>query len=465
MKRRMRFLSFILAGCLLLTACGSKENKKDKNIIEDANSTGDTNVSTEQPDNINGTDDTDDSKDSHSGFTPIPIDGEIQNVTENEELYNRMIASSLISTGNNTRLKNVIEKARNGEEVWISTIGGSITEGALATVNTKCYAYLMYQQFAATYGVNGGENVHFINAGVSGTPSTLGMIRYEAYTKDITGVEPDLVIVEFAVNDGDDPTNGDCYESLVRNILLQDNDPAVVLLFSVFQSQWNVQERMKPIGKQYDLPMVSIKNAIGPRISLGYLNNEDFFASDGWHPTNFGHQIMADCMKYLFETVDMEERAESDITITDEVAVGNSYEGIVAFGASTVPDGVSYSAGMFTEKDTAVCSLQYDNSRNIFPDNWKRDINSSKSMTFKINCKNFVIAYKSSSSSNAGAIDVYVDGKLITTINSYSTGAWNNAGTVIIFNDEKASKHSIEIKMAQGSEEKDFTILRIGYTK
>lgn len=45
------------------------------------------------------------------------------------------------------------------------------------------------------------DNIHFIKAGVGGTPSQLGMIRYERDILRDGRVEPDIVIVEFAVND------------------------------------------------------------------------------------------------------------------------------------------------------------------------------------------------------------------------------------------------------------------------
>lgn len=73
-----------------------------------------------------------------------------------------------------------------------------------------------------------------IKAGVGGTPSELGMIRFD---RDVLRGEeqPDLVVIEFAVNDEGDETKGDCYESLVRKVLNLPWKPAVVLLFSVLQ--------------------------------------------------------------------------------------------------------------------------------------------------------------------------------------------------------------------------------------
>ena len=386
-----------------------------------------------------------------------------EKVLQNDEAYAAMVKKSLVQTGNNYRLKKVIEKAQNGEQVNIAIIGGSITEGAVASPNSLCYASQTAKYFAETYGT--GENVHFINAGVSGTPSTLGMMRYKDHVDEQLGGQADLVIVEFAVNDADDPTNGDCYESLVRNVLKQDNDPAVILLFSVFQSQWNLQDRMIPVGKHYDLPMVSIKNAVVPSIKAGTLTNKEYFAADGWHPTNAGHQIMTDCMINLFKEIDAEEIAEADIEIPEKGRIGNSFEGVVGFTSADTIEGLTVNPGSFTLKDSAIPGLQYDSSRKILPDNWKRDTSSNESMTVDVNCKNFTLAYKQSNSKTYGKMEVYVDGVLKTTIDGYNKGGWNNAYSVVIFKDQEAADHHIEFKMAEGDEDKDFTIMIMGYTR
>ncbi|WP_228275723.1 SGNH/GDSL hydrolase family protein [Gracilibacillus oryzae] len=165
------------------------------------------------------------------------------------ERYKAMIRKSLLSKGNNYRLKTAIEKAENGEDITIAYIGGSITQGAGAMpIHTNCYAHKSYLKIKEMFGINGGENVHFIKAGLGGTPSELGVIRYERDVLRNGNVEPDIVIVEFGVNDADDETKGICYESLCLKILSNKNKPAVVLLFSVFVNDWNLQERLSPVG-------------------------------------------------------------------------------------------------------------------------------------------------------------------------------------------------------------------------
>ena len=135
-------------------------------------------------------------------------------VDTGSQAYHRMIADSLIQTGNTYRIYEAIRRAQAGEDVTLAYIGGSITQGAGATpINTECYAYKSYLRFQELVGRQ--ENVHFVKAGVGGTPSELGMVRFD---RDVLrdGIEPDVVVVEFAVNDEGDETRGNCYESLVR---------------------------------------------------------------------------------------------------------------------------------------------------------------------------------------------------------------------------------------------------------
>lgn len=96
-----------------------------------------------------------------------------------EELYSKMVKQSIFSTGNNARIKAAIQKAREGKDVSLAYIGGSITEGGGYNPNSACYAEVSATAFAKKYGVNEGKNVHFINAGMSGTPSDIGIIRYQ----------------------------------------------------------------------------------------------------------------------------------------------------------------------------------------------------------------------------------------------------------------------------------------------
>lgn len=130
------------------------------------------------------------------------------------------------------------------------------------------------------------------------------MIRFD---RDVLrdGQQPDIVVIEFAVNDEGDETKGDCYESLVRKVLNLPWKPAVILLFSVFANDWNLQDRLSPVGKLYDLPMVSVLDAVSPQFALkndeGRVITKNQFFYDMFHPGNAGHSVMADCIEYLLK--------------------------------------------------------------------------------------------------------------------------------------------------------------------
>lgn len=383
---------------------------------------------------------------------------------QNSSLHDEIMKRSLVSTGNNTRIKKAIEKARNGDPVTIAYIGGSITDGAMATPKTLCYAYRSYEYFKTTYGKGDGSNVKFINAGLSGTPSTIGMVRYN---RDIVSIsKPDIVFIEFAVNDGGEVTKGEGYESLVRTILKADNSPAVVLLFSIFKGGWNDQAKLQPIGTYYNLPMVSIHDGILPAINGGKMKNEDFFYTDGLHPTNDGHKLYAEAIDYMYDTIDKEPKAASDITIPDAPKIGKGYENIQMIDSKTTSPDYTITPGSFTAVDSNVYTSYWDGTHKSFPNNWMHTASAaSDSMKISLTCKSFVIVYKSGDAKTFGKADVYVDGTKKITLDGSINGNWSNPLPGIIFNDATAAKHDIEIKMADGSTAKNFTVEAFGYTK
>ena len=135
-----------------------------------------------------------------------------------------------MSLGDNGRLDKVLKKLSNGEKVTIAAIGGSITEGAGASKTEECYVSRFIAGLKERYP---DADITFVNAGVGGTPSALGVIRYERDVTNVLGQNPDLVLVEFAVNDYGEPTGGRAYESMVRSVLEKDNEPAVNSFISI----------------------------------------------------------------------------------------------------------------------------------------------------------------------------------------------------------------------------------------
>lgn len=468
MKQRYFFLLLIGVFVLGLIACDNKSKdsptENDKTINQHITDSDDKSTSTKtEADKSEAGEVEAEAIAPETTPEPNPFDEAIWEGRTDE--YKDMIKNSLITSGNNYRLKKAIEKAKRGEKITIGYIGGSITEGYNSTHVDKGYAYLSYLYFKDTYGIADKDNVKYVNAGMAGTPSTLGMIRYD---RDIIGYaegSPDILFVEFAVNDGDDPTNGNAYESLVLNALQNENQPAVVLLFAVFQSKWNLQERLIRVGYQYDLPMISIKDAVVPELEAGRLTDKEFF-SDQYHPTDYGHEIMANCIINYFSTVNSEPSAEADIAISDEAAIGNSFVGVKLLDTSSIPEDIVINPGGFSDIDPNLGTIRHLPGTKTFPNNWKHgSASESESFTMEIFCKNLLLVYKSSSQASFGKAEIYIDGEYVRTLASNQGGGWNNPYTVLLFKEDSPSLHNVEIKMAEGDEEKEFSILAFGYTE
>ena len=378
--------------------------------------------------------------------------------TPDVDWYQEMLENSVMSTGNNARVKKVLDKARSGETVNIVTLGGSITEGGNASPMSKGYAYLFAEAFGKTYGVNGGENINYVNAGLSGTPSSLGVLRYERDVLEALGTEPDLFLIEFEVNDWAEATKGRAYESMVYDVLTQDNDAAVIMIFAVRDDMWNVQNEHTPIATHYEIPVVCIKDAISPAINKKYMAKTKFYA-DSYHPNNYGHTVMSDCIMQLLSTIDAEEAEEMNV-IPETPIKGRDFLGTKLIDSAT--EGISVEKGSFTKVDGAVQSFVVKGGSS-FPNNWMHDSAAgNESFKMTLTCKNLLLNYKTGGN-EFGTANVYVDGNLVTTLNG--AGGWNGSNVVLIVDEKEAAEHTVEIRMADGQESKTFTIYAFGYTK
>lgn len=387
------------------------------------------------------------------------------------EQYKSMISKSLLNIGNNRRLKAAIDKAKNGEDVTIAYIGGSITQGAGAKpIHTECYAYKSYVKFKEMFGNNDGDNIHFVKAGVGGTPSELGMIRYDRDILRDGKVKPDIVVVEFAVNDEGDETKGICYESLVLNILSAENKPAVILLFSVFANDWNLQERLSPVGKLYDLPMVSLSDAVVEQFQLtkneGNILTKRQYFYDIYHPTNDGHAIMTDCLAYLFEQTAKNPLDKNHILLDKEPAIGNSFIGVHILDKKDNICGAIIEPGSFKETDEELQLVEMDINpfgTPQFPYNWMHTPESGdNSFCMTIKSRSLLLVFKDTGRMDFGKAEVYVDGSHVLTADPLAVG-WTHCNAVILYQEKATQNHTVEIKMAADSKDKYFTILGFGY--
>ncbi|MDO5435652.1 MAG: SGNH/GDSL hydrolase family protein [Clostridia bacterium] len=384
---------------------------------------------------------------------------------EDADRYQAMLDSAEIYAGSNTRLQKILNRAKNGENITLAVIGGSITEGAGAGTYKDCWASRLLRLLRAEYGTDDGLNIGLVNAGVGGTPSTFGWIRYYRdivdKVKDDDGL-PDIVIIEYAVNDGGEPTNRGCYESMVREILAAENEPAVILLFSVFRTGYTLQDQFIPIGRAYDLTMVSMRDSVFPLIGDMWTQKEFFY--DEYHPTALGHGIMADCIMNAIRTDAQREPDDREINVKAVMPVSRAaYTGMRRIFGDSIPDDIAFSCGGFSQDDPSsysnipvgrVCGRNFAHTA----------LSGNEPLTFTASFRNMLISYRTVSDRDFGKAEVYINGEKVMTLNGKQSGAWGQSDTKLILPYHEADEYHVEIRMAEGSENKPFTITAIAFT-
>ena len=348
--------------------------------------------------------------------------------------YEKMVDRSLLSVGDMTRMSDVFQKAQNGEDITVAYIGGSITEGYNAGT-TEFYAKTctdLLQGYFPDITVTG------VNAGISGTPSLLGNLRLE---RDVLSADPDIVFVEFAVNDGQEADYKNAYESLVRTLLTQEKDIAVVLLFTVLDSGYTCQEHMSKIGANYDLPMISVHDSVYEEIEAGRMTWQDY-SNDQSHPNAYGHKCITDFVDNYYQKV-LPVVAENVGEVSKELpdpVFSAKYMNMHYMDSATM-DGVELDG-----------FEQYDTHGSFH----------NGSMKFTVECSVLEMVFKANNSDKYGTADIYVDGEKVKSVVSNMFDGWNNPVTAYLIDNDSSAEHTVEIRM-EGGVTQAFFVMAFGY--
>ena len=360
-------------------------------------------------------------------------------------LTDAMYERAVVSEGNKARLAKAMKKAANGEDITVGVIGGSITQGSSANDHNNCYAELFHKYWVEKFPQS---NVNFVNAGIGGTNSYLGVHRVHTQLLDS---KPDAVIVEFSVNDTDKLMNKYSYDSLVRKILNCDSQPAVMLLFTTQEDGTSLWETHKEIGAAYDLPMLSYRAVVYPEVSAGTLDWKDI-SPDNIHPNDEGHKLIGQLVSRYLDSVyeDLDNIDDSSVAFDTPAYTADYYKDAKMLGASDItPQEISG----FEQGGNSVYP-------ELFPDNFVTE--DEGYLKFETECKCLGFFYLKKVDGKGGKYDVYVDGERKGTLDADFKGGWGNYGeTQQILISKDSEKHTVEIKLAEGSTNTSLTILGI----
>lgn len=203
---------------------------------------------------------------------------------------------------------NVLAKLNAGRDVKIAYFGGSIT----AANGWRPKSLKWFQQTWPN------AKISEINAAIGGTGSDLGVYRNQ---QDVLNFKPDLVFVEFAVNDGGaSPENiWRGMEGIVRQTWKANPETDIAFVYTFQGGQANdfkagnhprAASAMEKLADYYNIPSISVAFKMSQMLQEGKLwvvpekdaDGKDkptpegvmLFSTDSVHPLDAPHQVYAD---------------------------------------------------------------------------------------------------------------------------------------------------------------------------
>ena len=336
----------------------------------------------------------------------------------NSTYYNE---STIINEGNMTRVAKVLKKAQRGEEITVVAFGGSITYGAKATTEPNRYGNKVAKWFEDTFNTK----VNFVNAGIGSTTSLVGVHRMDL---DVLAYDPDLVVVDFTTNDGDnDPKYQIPYENVIRRLLEHETEPAVMAVifgdvtnYSASNAagsnirQDNAISAHLPSLIYYDIPTIDYYGQVWRYINAGVIKWTDVGA-DEVHPTDAGHHMAAAAIGYYLDKV----LANLDsIDTTTMPAIPENY----LFGSDVYKTATFLSAGNHTPYD--MTNMQVGSVHGKIAYGWVCTNEDGGSITFKVS-KVTALSFFLQNSGGNGLVNININGTdVVKGLNTNSSSSY-----------------------------------------
>ncbi len=362
----------------------------------------------------------------------------------------------VVNKGDRRAVAAVMRRAMAGEDLTLAFLGGSITQGSLASKPELCYAYRVFDWWVKTFPK---AHFTFVNAGIGATDSQFGCARVQ---EDVLVYHPDYVSVEYAVNDCATPHFCETFEGVIRQILEAENAPALTVMYNVcYDNGSSAELQHSKVVRHYDLPAVSMRTTIYPELLAGRIENREI-TPDDLHPNDPGHELVASVIIYMLEEIRKE--------LVEEKCAGDGYKCVDGKGSATGGSTASQLPAPLTA-NTYQNSRRFRNDSDmvkecagftadvtpqehiteIFRKGWTATEQGSK-IVFEVSGSNLAVQYRKTMQLPAPIATVIIDGDVTKpiTLDANFDETWGDKLVLdTLMEGGSAGKHTMEITLTE----------------
>jgi lysophospholipase L1-like esterase len=305
-------------------------------------------------------------------------------------------------------LKRFHERALAREPLNVVFFGGSLTWGANASdPQITSYRGLMTQFLREKYP---STAITFYDAAIGGTGSQLGMFRLD---RDVLARKPDLVFLDFTVNDwaeGTDQQTLGSYERILRELLA--NRAMVMPVFMMFRGHAEMPDAPLParhqahlkLAEAYSLPSANTVPYVLDKIRAGADINT-LWPFDTAHPDDPGYRLFFECVRDRYEQA---IKVDAPATVPEKTVFEDLYPKRTRL---TLAEG--HLPGGWTREKTRRTSLWFDG----LSSRWMGDVAcataANKPQALEVGFEGSMVGFFGEHDGLTPPVKVWIDGKAI----------------------------------------------------
>lgn len=344
-------------------------------------------------------------------------------------------------------LVNFFTKLNAGDSVKIAYLGGSITEAGSGWRD---------QSFNRLKSQYPGAALTQVNAGIGGTGSDLGVFRLQ---KDVLAKAPDLVFVEFAVNDNGLATTilHKTMEGIVRQIWTANANTDICFVYTVTETTapalvaggiTRAMQAMEDVADHYGIPSVLMCDSVIQLYKAGSLvfkglpadhPGKIVFSKDGTHPyPETGHMLYAATLAQALDSFSLITTPPANRLIA--AFDSDNWEDAKMLPASSL----SYTGQWTTINSTD--TVLPGHLRAKFPDLKRGDREDSAVASIQYN--GTLAGLYDIVGPGTGQLDIYVDGTLLAQKKRFDKYSTYYRPQYFYFKDIPAGNHTVEFRVS-----------------